>query len=106
MQSCLGLSCIQETNTFALKYAIKIGDGALAQLVARFNGIEEVTSSNLVRSTNSVSLLDRLFAIQVFIIAVLWNFDRICLISRLNELPALNKFSVSCILVYLALIHD
>lgn len=29
--------------------------GALAQLVARFNGIEEVTSSNLVRSTNIFS---------------------------------------------------
>ncbi len=26
-------------------------DGALAQLVARFNGIEEVTGSNPVRST-------------------------------------------------------
>lgn len=32
------------------KYGIKARHGALAQLVARFNGIEEVTSSNLVRS--------------------------------------------------------
>ena len=33
-------------------YDIRMINGALAQLVARFNGIEEVTSSNLVRSTN------------------------------------------------------
>ena len=36
-----------------------IDSGALAQLVARFNGIEEVTSSNLVRSTNLKGFPDR-----------------------------------------------
>src|SRR5215831_21133225 len=33
-------------------YSLKISDGPVAQLGARFHGMEEVVSSNLTRSTN------------------------------------------------------
>jgi hypothetical protein len=72
------------------------GYGALAQLVARFNGIEEVTSSNLVRSKFSLSSFTPLFRAQLSVMGKRLKERRfgITAFSLVTLVPYLVPFTV------------